>query len=264
MFLDDFLVRAMLGGVGIAAIAGPLGCIVVWRRLAYFGDTLAHAAILGVVFSVVSGFNLTLAVFVVAALVALALWFMQRRSSVPADALLGLLAHGTLALGLVGLSLVSTRNVDVMALLFGDILSISKFDIGVVAVSAAVMLLVLAVLWRSLFAATVSAELAEAEGIRLWVVELGFMLLIAALVALAIKLVGALLITALLLIPAASARRFASSPEHMALLAVLMGCVAVLGGLTFSLYADTPAGPSIVVLASVIFVLVQLIPRRAF
>lgn len=256
--LDDFFIRALLGGIGIAVIAGPLGCNVVWRRLAYFGDTLAHASILGVVAAVVSEISVTLAVFIVAALVALLLLFLQRRTVVSTDALLGLLAHGTLALGLVALSLIGNRGVDLMALLFGDILAISKQDVLIIYLAAAGLCGVLLVLWRPMFASTVSAELAEAEGMRPRTVELVFMLLIAALVALALKLVGALLITALLLIPAASARRFASSPESMALVSMVFGCLSVVGGLSASLFLDTPAGPSIVVSAGFLFLLTML------
>ena len=256
--LDDFFVRALLGGIGIALIAGPLGCNGVWRRLAYFGDTLAHASILGVVAAVVSDISVTLAVFIVAALVALLLLFLQRRTVVSTDALLGLLAHGTLALGLVALSLIGNRGVDLMALLFGDILAISKQDVLIIYLAAAGLCAVLLLLWRPMFASTVSAELAEAEGMRPRTVELVFMLLIAALVALALKLVGALLITALLLIPAASARRFAGSPESMALVSMLLGCLSVVGGLSASLFLDTPAGPSIVVSAGFLFLLTMV------
>ncbi len=256
--LDDFFIRALLGGVGIALIAGPLGCNVVWRRLAYFGDTLAHASILGVVAAVVAEISVTLAVFVVAGLVALLLLFLQRRTVVSTDALLGLLAHGTLAFGLVALSLIGNRGVDMMALLFGDILAISKMDVVVIYVAAAVLSLVLLLIWRPMFASTVSAELAEAEGMRPRIIELVFMLLIAALVALALKLVGALLITALLLIPAASARRFSATPEVMALVSMIFGCLSVVGGLFASLFLDTPAGPSIVVSAGILFLLTLL------
>lgn len=256
--LDDFFIRALLGGIGIALIAGPLGCTVVWRRLAYFGDTLAHASILGVVAAVVSEISVTLAVFMVAALVALLLLFLQRRTIVSSDALLGLLAHGTLALGLVALSLIGNRGVDLMALLFGDILAISKRDVVIIYLAAVCLCGLLLLLWRPLFASTVSAELAEAEGMHPRIVELVFMLLIAALVALALKLVGALLITALLLIPAASARRFASSPESMAIASMGFGCLAVIGGLLASLFLDTPAGPSIVVSAGFVFLLTML------
>jgi len=253
--LDDFFIRALIGGLGIALVSGPLGCIVVWRRLAYFGDTLAHASILGVVIAVFTEINLMLAVFVVASLVAFALTVLQRRTALASDALLGLLAHATLAFGLVAIALFGAQQVDLMSLLFGDILSMTQQDVLLIFIAAVVILLCLAFVWRSLFATTVSAELAEAEGLSAKNVELVFMLLMAALVALSLKLVGALLITALLLMPAASARRFAKSPESMAIIASLFGCVSVVGGLCMSLYLDTPAGPSIVVFAALVFLI---------
>ena len=253
--LDDFFTRAILAGTGVALVAGPLGCFIVWRRLAYFGDTLSHAALLGVALALLFEVNITLAVFVVSAGVSLALLLLRRHASLSADALLGLLAHATLALGLVVLAFMTWIRIDLMGFLFGDILAVSNLDIAIIWVGGAACLAVLAMIWRPLFAATVSQELAEAEGMKPERANIIFMLLMAAVIAISMKIVGVLLITALLIIPAAAARRFASGPEQMALLAALIGVVAVLGGLFGSLEWDTPTGPSIVVAASLLFLL---------
>lgn len=254
-FLDDFFVRALVGGVGVALIAGPLGCFIIWRRMAYFGDTLSHAALLGVALGLLMNINVTLSVFVVSALVSLALMAMQKRASLSADALLGLLAHSSLAIGLVVLAFMTWIRFDLLGLLFGDILAISTLDIAVIYGGGVLVLAVLAFIWKPLFAHTVNPELAEAEGVKGGQANLVFMLLLAVIVAISMKITGVLLITAMLIIPAATARRFATGPEQMAVLAALCGAAAVSGGLYGSLEWDTPSGPSIVVAALALFIL---------
>ncbi|MFK7966271.1 MAG: metal ABC transporter permease [Burkholderiaceae bacterium] len=253
--LDDFFARALFAGLGVALVAGPLGCFIVWRRLAYFGDTLSHAALLGVAIAFLFEINITLAVFVVSACVSIALLLLQKRATLSADALLGLLAHSALALGLIVLAFMTWVRIDLMGLLFGDILAVSKTDVIVIWLGGATVLAILAAIWRPLFAATVNQELAEAEGMNPGRANIIFMLLMAAVIAIAMKIVGVLLITAMLIIPAAAARRFATGPEVMALLAAGVGAVAVIGGLLGSLQWDTPAGPSIVVAALALFTL---------
>ena len=251
--LDDFFVRALLAGIGVALVTGPLGCIIVWRRMAYFGDTLAHAALLGVALGFLLDVEPVLAVFAVSVLVALLLVAMQRMATVSADALLGLLAHGALAFGLVTLGFMTWLRVDLMGLLFGDILAVGKVDLAVIWLGGAVILAVLALIWQPLFAATVSPELAEAEGLKPDRANLVFIVLLALVIAIAMKIVGVMLITAMLIIPAAAARLIAGGPERMAVLASLIGVVAVIAGLELSLGADTPSGPSIVVAAVLAF-----------
>lgn len=259
--LDDFFTRALVAGIGVALVAGPLGCFVVWRRLAYFGDTLAHAALLGVALAFLFEVNITLAVFAVSAIVALSLLLLQRRAALSGDALLGLLSHSALAVGLVVLAFMTWIRIDLMGFLFGDILSVSKFDIAVIAAGGVAVLAILSRIWRPLFAGTVSLELARAEGMKPERANVIFMLLVAAVIAISMKIVGVLLITALLIIPAATARRFATGPEQMGILAGVIGAAAVVGGLFGSLEWDTPAGPSIVVAALLLFVL-SLLPMR--
>ena len=258
---DDFFVRAILAGVGLALTTGPLGCFIIWRRMAYFGDTIAHSALLGVALSLLLQFNLTLAVFLVAAIVSILLLFLQKRQALSADALLGILSHATLAIGLVMVAFMSWVRIDLIAFLFGDILAVSKVDIVMIWGGGIVVLAAIAWLWRPLLASTVNPELAEAEGLQPERALLFFMLLMAVVIAIAMKIVGIMLITSLLIIPAAAARRFASTPEVMAVFASLIGAVAVVGGLFGSLTYDTPSGPSIVVAALILFIL-SLLPRR--
>ena len=251
--LDDFFTRAILAGIGVALVAGPLGCFIVWRRLAYFGDTLSHASLLGVALAFLLNVNITLAVFLICTLVSLLLLTLQRRGGLSSDALLGLLAHSSLALGLVCLAFMTWIRMDLMGFLFGDILAVSRLDIGIIYAGGAAVLVVLAMIWRPLFAATVNPDLAEAEGMQPQRANLIFMVLMATVIAIAMKIVGVLLITALLIIPAAAARRLSGGPEQMAVVAALAGACAVVMGLFASLHFDTPSGPSIVVAAMLLF-----------
>lgn len=258
---DDFFTRALLAGIGVALVAGPLGCFIVWRRMAYFGDTIAHASLLGVVVAFLFQINLVIGVFGIATLISLSLIIIGRNRLLPTDALLGILAHSTLALGLVIISLMTWLRVDLTAFLFGDILSVSRVDLVIIYMVGAGILLCLTLIWRPLLAGTVNHDLAEAEGLRPEVARIVFTLLLAAVVAAAMKIVGILLITSLLIIPAATARRFANTPEMMAVIAAVIGVFAVIGGLYGSLNYNTPSGPSIVV-AALCFFLLSLMPLQ--
>ena len=253
--LDDFFIRAIIGGIGVAVVAGPLGCFVIWRRLAYFGDTLSHSALLGVALALLLELNITFTVFCISVVVAMLLMLLQRRASLSSDALLGLLAHSALAVGLVVLAFMTWVRVDLMGFLFGDILAITRADLMMIWFGGVAVLIALIKIWRPLFAATVSYELATAEGTRPDFSNIVFTVLLAAVIAVSMKIVGVLLITALLIIPAAAARRFSKSPEQMALIAIIIGVFSVWLGLWGSLEWDTPAGPSIVVAALVCFIL---------
>jgi zinc transport system permease protein len=257
--IEPFLLRALLAGLATAAVAGPMGCFIVWRRMAYFGDTMAHSALLGVAL----GFGLAIepmpGVVVVTIGVALALLALQRaRPWLSTDALLGILSHSALSFGLVAIGLMAWLRVDLLSYLFGDILSVTNADLWVACGGGAVVLALLAAIWRPLLAASVHEDLARAEGVPVGAVGVAFMLLVAVVIALAMKIVGILLITSLLIIPAATARRFARTPEAMAVIAALLGMLAVAAGLGLSLHLDTPSGPSIVAAAALLFALAQL------
>ena len=261
--MDDFFIRALIAGTGVALVAGPLGCYVVWRRLAYFGDTLSCAALLGVALALLFEINTTLAVFSVSVFISMALLLLQSRVNISSDALLGLLAHSALAVGMVTLSFMTWVRVDLMGFLFGDILAVTPFDIAIIWCGGAFVLIVLVIYWHSLFAATVNVEIAQAEGMKPDQANIVLMLLMAVVIAISMKIVGVLLITSMLIFPAAIARRFASGPEHMALLAAIIGILVVFGGMFGSLHWDTPSGPSIVVAASVFFI-ITAIPATSF
>lgn len=251
--LGDFFWRALIGGLGVALVAGPLGCFVVWRRMAYFGDTLAHSALLGVAlgFLLQLPMNLTIALTCVG--LAIVLVMLARSQSLATDTLLGILAHSALAIGLVSLSFMPDARVDLSAYLFGDLLAMRRSDLIWIYGGAAVVLGLLWWLWRGLLMSTLHEELAKVEGVPVERLRLVLMLMFSLVIAVAMKIVGVLLITALLIIPAATARRLAGSPEQMVVLAMGAGMLAVAGGLSASWHFNSPAGPSIVVVAFALF-----------
>ena len=253
--MDEFIWRALLAGLLVAAMAGPLGAFIVWRRMAYFGDALSHSALLGVVLGVVGGININLAVVMVCFLLATMLVLLRVKSGLQEDALLGILAHGSLALGLVAWSFFQGIRLDLFAYLFGDILSVNWQDVMIVAILFVVVILLLRLIWRNLMLITIDDALAAVEGVAVTRTLLVYVFLIAALVAVAIKLVGVLLTSALMIIPAATARGFSKTPVQMALLAAVFGMLSVSCGLGLSFYIDVASGPAMVVIAVVFFIL---------
>lgn len=249
MMLDDFLIRALLAGLMVAAAAAPLGCFVVWRRMAYFGDATAHAAILGVALALAFSASIYLGTLVTALAMAVIVAVLAGRGWAM-DTTLGVLAHSALALGLVAVSFLPRSRVDLSAYLFGDILTVTVGDLAIIGTGSAAVVGLMIWRWRALLAATVSEDLAHSAGINPARERLILTLALAVTVAVALRVVGALLIAAMLIVPAATARVLARSPEGMALIALAVGACAVMAGLGLSLHLDTPAGPSIVVAAA--------------
>lgn len=255
--LDSFMIRAALAGIGVALAAAPLGCFIVWRRMAYFGEATAHAAILGVALSLGLSISVFAGVLAAALAMALAVSALSGRGHA-VDTLLGVLAHTALAAGLVAVSFLHGVRIDLMAYLFGDILAVGRADLAVVWGGAAAVLGLLWWRWSALLTATLGADLAHAAGIDPRREQLGLTVALALVIAVAIKVVGVLLIVAMLIIPAATARPFAGTPERMALVAALIGGAAALGGLHLAYRLDTPTGPTIVCLAGGLFALSTL------
>jgi zinc transport system permease protein len=255
--LGDFLVRAALAGVGVSLAAGLLGCFVVWRRMAFFGDAVAHAAILGVALSLGFSVSVFVGVFVVALLMALILWSLEGRG-LGQDTVLGVLAYGSLAFGLVLAAVLPGGRVDLDAYLFGDVLTVTRGDLAVIWGGGAVGSGVVGWQWQAMLTATLSHDLAYAAGLDPRRSQLLLTVMLAAMVAVAIKVVGALLITALLIIPAAAARQFGRTPEGMAVWAMGIGAVASLSGLGAAVRINSPVGPTMVCAAVVMFALARM------
>jgi zinc transport system permease protein len=260
--IPDFMLRAGLAGAGVAIVAGPLGAFVVWRRMAYFGEALAHSSLLGVVLGIVLGILPWVAVLGVSMTVAVLLYAMDQSKRATLDAAIGIIAHGALATGLVLLAFVETARVDLFAYLFGDVLAVTWHDLWLIYGGGAVIMGVLAHFWHAMLSVVVSEEVASVEGVNIPQTKLVYLLMLAVVVAAAMKIVGVVLIVALLIAPASTARQIAHSPEQMAVLASLAGVLSVIGGLWGSYQFDTPAGPSIVMAAIGLFVVALCFGNR--
>ena len=255
--LDDFMIRAALAGLGVALAAAPLGCFVVWRRMAYFGDATAHAAILGVALALTFDMSVFGGVLAVSLFMATTVSALSGRTHTM-DTLLGVMAHSAIAFGLVAVSLLQGVRIDLMAYLFGDILAVGRGDLAVIWGGAGVVIGLLVWRWQALLTATLSPDLAYAAGIDPRREHYVLTIALALVVAVAIKVVGVLLIAAMLIVPAATARPFAATPERMGGIAALIGAMSVLGGLRLSFGFDTPTGPTIVCVAATLFTLTSL------
>lgn len=259
--MPDFLIYALISAFAIAIVAGPLGAFVIWKRLAYFGDTLAHGALLGVALGLFASINITLAITLCCTSIAAILLWLQRNPELGDDSILGILSHSALAAGLVSVSFMG-NSVDLFSYLFGDLLTSSAIDTTAIVVVCTVVLAVICFFWRSLLLSVIDTNLAKVEGIPVALMRAILLFAIAIVVAFAMRVVGVLLITAMLIIPAATSRRLTNSPETMAILASLIGCAAVASGIWASYWYATPAGPSIVLSASALFTLALLKKSR--
>lgn len=260
--MAELFLSALMAGMGVAAAAGPLGCLVIWRRLAYFGAAVSHSALFGVVLGYLLDINLTLAVIVFCVGFAWALIALERSSRVPSDSLLGILAHGALALGLLIVAKIDGLQIDLMSFLFGDVLAVGTADLIIIGILVLAVFGLLYVIWPTLLAATVNEELAQVEGLPVRRAHLLFVVLLSVVIAVGMKIVGVLLVVSLLIVPAAAARAISKTPEQMAVLASVLGCASVALGLVLSFYFDLPSGPAIAVVASVFFLLSLLWPKR--
>ncbi|WP_237687942.1 iron chelate uptake ABC transporter family permease subunit [Sneathiella sedimenti] len=264
--VDDFILRALAAGIGVALIAGPLGCFVVWRRMAYFGDSLAHSALLGIALGLLYGININLGTVIVCAAFALLLVWLQQRRVLATDTLLGILAHAALSIGMVALSFLNNVSFDLYSYLFGDILTVRISDLYWIYGGGLMVIGLLILNWSSLTLMTLHEDLARAEGVNTVWANILLMLLMTIVVAVSIRIVGILLITSMLIIPAATARQLVTSPESMAIWAAVFGLIAVIAGISGSVEFDTPSGPSIVTAAAIMFALFStfaVVRRRA-
>ncbi|MBK4775440.1 zinc ABC transporter permease [Candidatus Pantoea edessiphila] len=250
----DILFPAWLGAVILVLAAGPLGCFIIWHKLSCFGDTLAHSSILGIAFGLLLNINPYYTLIILVIMITFSLITIENRPQLTMDTFLGIVAYSTLSLGLVIISLIPNIRVDLIVYLFGDLLAINYNDIWIILIVTTLVLVILTWKWRPLLLITINKEMATVDGINVKYNRLILMFLTAMLISVAIKFVGALIVTALLIIPAATARYFAKSPEQMAIIAVLIGITSVTFGLIISAYYDTPAAPSVVLCSTCLFI----------
>lgn len=260
-FLDDFFVRAMVAGVVVALIAGPFGCLLAWRRMAFMGDTIAHSSLLGVVLGIMLGVLPQYAIIFVAIIMAVVLYVLDKAKGLARDVSLSVIAHGALGVGLFLISMMPDMRVDLEAYLFGSLFAIDEVDLSIIFVGGGLIFAALLYYWRSLVAVTISADLAHAENVVKPEAEFMFTLMVAILVAITMKITGLLLVSAILIIPAAAARFISRSPEQMAVFASLMGMASVAIGLYISLINDVAGNAAIIVVAITLFILCFLLSK---
>lgn len=253
--MDPFLIRAILAAVGLAIVSAPLGCAVVWSRMAYFGEAIAQACLIGVALGLALNVEPTWTVFAVAVAAAFLVLGLSRQKFLPLDSVLGLVHHGTLSLGVLLTVAIAGPSLDLMSYLFGDIYAITNANLVLIFSGGLAILIATYFVWEPLLRLSVNEQLAEAEGVNPMWIRMCFVLLIAVFVAAAIKVVGVLLVIAFLIIPSVAARPFASTPERMVLFTVIAGLLSVGLGIFASLQLDAPGGPAIVVMMAAVAVL---------
>ena len=251
---DPFILRGILAGIAVALISGLVGCFVVWKRMSYYGESIAHSSLLGVGFAILMGVSINLGIVFTCLLFGILFLWLQHSKVLSSDTLLGVLAHLALALGIIVISL-NKIKIDIHAFLFGDILTVSSSDLWGMYLGVLIAVFLICYNWSSLLLVTIDEDLAKAEGVNTLNINLLFTFILTIVVAISIQIIGLLLITAMLIIPAAASRRLANSPETMALVATFIGIVSVILGVMLSVEIDAPSGPSIVLVSAILFFL---------
>ncbi|PPI86757.1 zinc ABC transporter permease subunit ZnuB [Candidatus Pantoea edessiphila] len=258
----DILLPAWLGGIMLVLAAAPLGCCIIWHRLSCFGDTLAHSSLLGIAFGLLLNVNPHYTLMFLTVFITLILMTIENRPQLTMDTFLNIIANTALSLGFIVVSLMSNMRIDLIVYLFGDLLSITFYDLWIIIITMTLVLIILIWKWRHLLLITINREMAKVDGINVRYTRLILMFLTAILISIATKFVGALIITSLLIIPAATSRNFAKSPEQMAILAIIIGIISVTMGLAISAFYDTPAAPSVVLCSTMLFIFSILYSRN--
>ena len=260
-WLDEYLWRSIAAGLIMVSIAAPMGCLMVWQRLAFLSDTLGHAAVLGVGVGLMLQLVPIVGVLAVALLIVFSLSRVSNFNTALSETTLAIISHTGLAGGIILVGLLPARSVNLEAILFGDLLATSRTDLLELLATTLVLAVLLVRHWREFVALSVSREIAQAEGIAVRRVQFLMYAMIALLVAVMMKVMGVLLIAAMLVIPTSSARLFSSSPEQMVAISALYGLGALGGGIASSYHFDWQTGPAIVVSATALL-LVSLAVRH--
>jgi zinc transport system permease protein len=251
--MDNFIIYVLIAGAGLAVSASIIGCFVVWRKMAYFADSMSHSSLLGIAIGLFFAIDFNVAVLMVALLFAGFLLILEQKKIIANDSLLGVLSYGFLAVAVIIINSIDL-DIDLHSYLFGDILAIGLNDIYFIYSMLVVVLLFVVRYWHELILLTLNEDIARAEGVPVFLLKLVFMLILAFFVALSVQFVGALLIGAMLIIPVASARFVSKSALFMLGVSILINIISIISGVFLSMHFDTPTGPSIVAISAAIFV----------
>ncbi len=259
--MDDFIINAIISGIGIALITGLLGCFVVWKKMSYFGESLGHSAILGIGIGIILGINHDISIILVIVIFALLLTYLQNKEALSNDTILGILAHGALSIGIILISLSDNVNFNLHSFLFGDILIVNTTQIYSIFAGAIVIYLVIILNWKSLILSTISRDLAKSQNISNFKMDLLLTIIMAIAIAASIKIIGALLITSMLVIPPATAKQLVKNPKNMVIISTLIAILSILFGILSSYHFDIPSGPAIILISFILFFVVTLLKR---
>lgn len=264
MQLIDFFNPTHFIGQGVIALlvlsflTAPMGCFLIWRRMSFFGATLAHSALLGAVIGLLLGVGVFVGVMGFTALLACLLTWWLQNQRLANDTVLAMIAHLTLAIGVVAISLMDNLRIDLMAYLFGDVLSISRPVFYQIVAVCIVSAIALRVFWRGFVNLAVQPDIAQVEGYRTTVLSFCFVLFLSITISVGMVTVGALLIVSMLIIPAATARLIANQLKTMVFAAWIFTVISIISGMVAAYYVDLPAGPMVVIASGGLFVLAYL------
>jgi len=260
--MTEIMLIALLAALPLAAFAGALGCVVLWRGMAYFGDAMAHAAMLGVALSLmVPSLPVALCMFAVIVVAAMLMQHSERTRAISPNTALAIMAYGALSAGILLAIYNGAGAVDVHTYLLGDVLTLNPRDAVITAIASALGLGLLALRFRAFVLLATDSALARIAGLSVPQLRWLLTVLLSMLVAFAVPLVGVLLVTALLIIPAAAARFIAHTPVQMAVASSLLAMAGVAGGIKLAFVYDLPPAPSIVALLTAVFVLITLVKK---
>lgn len=253
-FTEPFFVRALLAGLLLAIATATVGVFVVMRKMSFFGDAVAHFAFTGIALGFLLGIDPIVAAVMFSVLVALGIGFLEHRSALSSDTTIGVFFAASIAFGVFLIGLLKGYRPDLFQYLFGDILAITTNDLITAGMLVAVVLLLMFFAWSPLLAATLNRDLAKVYGIKVQRWEYVLLTLLAIVTAISIKTVGILLVTAMLIVPAAAAKNIARSTKSLWLITVALSLVSVVVGLLGSYYWNTASGPTIVLVSVLGFI----------
>ena len=260
--MDNFILLAIISGIGIAFITGLLGCFVVWKKMAYFGESLGHSAVLGIGIGLLLGIGDNIAVLLVIITFSLIVTYLQNKEAFSNDLILAVLAHGLLSIGIILISINPDPNFNLHSFLFGDILTVSLNEIFLIFLSAIFIYLIILTNWKALLITIISKDLAKSQNINNFKIELLFTFTMALAVAISIKIIGALLITSMLIIPSSCAKQLVNNPKNMVIISIIISILSILIGILCSYYFDIPSGPAIILTSFSAFFIINLLKSK--
>ncbi|HJN85151.1 MAG TPA: iron chelate uptake ABC transporter family permease subunit [Patescibacteria group bacterium] len=261
IFSYPFMQRALLAGIIVGVLLAALGVYVVVRKMAFFGDGIAHASLAGVAIGLLAGFAPLPIAIVYAILVALAIYWFEANTKLNSDTIIGIFFTASMALGVVLMSFIPGFQPELISFLFGNILSISTSDVITVAILSVVIMTWLLIYRRHLTYISLDKDSAKIAGINSSLHDIIFYIALATAVVLGVKILGIILVSALLLIPAATSRLLTGTFNSFFWVSIVVSMLSVVLGLLLSFFLDAPSGATIILVATAVFFMVAIVTR---